>query len=209
MKLDRTNVEILRGLQEDARLSYRDLARRVGVSVPTISARVENLEQLGILTGYHASVDVERLRQVPLVLLLKCRPGDVDAVGKALASMPEVRWTVRTRGARIFAEAVLLPSDSVDVFLERIRNLEGVIRLERHLAEKRFKDAPRAVISQGLQATLTCYQCGKAIEGEPIKLKLDGRNHYLCCTSCQALYRQRYSKLKKGLKASATLQPLR
>ncbi len=200
MDLDRTDIEILRALQDDARRSYRDVARKIGVSVPTVSARVANLEQLGILKGYHASVDVERLGQVPLVLIVRCRPGAVDSVGETLASMPQVRWTVRTQGSRIVAEAVLLPSDSVGEFLGRIRRLRGVIDLERHLAAKRFKDAPRAIIAEGLQARLDCFECGKAIESEMVKRKLDGRNHYFCCSSCEAPYVQRYLRIREGVK---------
>src|SRR5438445_6600452 len=63
MELDKTDVKILRALQENARLSFRALARRIGVSVPTISARVSNLLQLGIITGFHAAVDPERLTE--------------------------------------------------------------------------------------------------------------------------------------------------
>ena len=200
MELDRTDVEILRALQDDARLSYRDLSRRVGVSVPTISARVANLEQLGILRGYHAWVDVERLRQAPVVIVLRCRAAAADSVGKALAAMPEIRWTVRAEGARVLAEAVLRAAESVEAFLGRVRRLDGVLGLESYRAVKGFKDAPRAVIAPGLTATLRCFECGKAIEGEPVKLKLDGRNHYLCCRSCEKLYAERYSKIRAAAK---------
>lgn len=200
MELDRTDVEILQALQDNARLSYRDLARSVGVSVPTISARVANLEQLGIIRGYHAWVDVERLRQTPVVLLLRCRAAAVDSVGKALAAMPGVRWTVRTEGARIVAEAVLRAAESVDAFIGRVRRLDGVLGLESYLAVKRFKDAPRAVIAPGITATLSCFECGKAIEGEHVKLKLDGRNHYLCCRPCEKLYVERYARIKTAAK---------
>ena len=202
MELDRTDIAILRALQADARLSYRDLARRVGVSVPTISARVANLEDIGILAGYHADVDVERLRQLPVVLIAECHASKADAVGKALASMPEIRWTVRTRGSRILAEAVLLPSDSVDVLLDKIRRLNGVVSVESHAAVKRFKDAPRAILSEGVSATILCFECGKEIDGAAVTLTLDGRKHYLCCTSCERLYRERYARIKKGIKAS-------
>src|SRR5206468_2332469 len=71
MQLDRTDTKILRALQEDARRSFRELARRVGVSVPTVSAHVANLERRGETiqggtAGYpfRASVDDRRLFRV-------------------------------------------------------------------------------------------------------------------------------------------------
>ncbi len=199
MELDRTDIEILRALQEDGRLSYRDLAQRVGVSVPTISARVATLEQLGILSGYHASVDPERLGQTSLLLDVKCHPAKADAVGAALAAMPEVRWAVRTRGSRVLSEAVLPHAGLVDAFLERVEGVGGILEYGHHIATKRLKDEPRAVISDGLSTTLICFQCRKVIEGEPIKLKMDGRDHYVCCRSCERLYLERYEKIKAGV----------
>ena len=52
------------------------------------------------------------------------------------------------------------------------------------------------VIRDRLQRTLICFQCRKVIEGEPIKLKMDGRDHYLCCRSCEKLYTEKYAKIK-------------
>jgi DNA-binding Lrp family transcriptional regulator len=52
--LDPVDQAILRLLREDARLSFRELARRVGVSTPTAAAKVRRLEALGIIKGYRA-----------------------------------------------------------------------------------------------------------------------------------------------------------
>jgi DNA-binding Lrp family transcriptional regulator len=201
MHLDRTDTKILRALQEDARRSFRELARRVGVSVPTASARVTNLERLGILSGYHAAIDPEKLRQTRLILILKCRSRQADTVGRVLAKLPEVRWTIRTDASRLIAEAVLRSSKGVDPFLERLRSIEGVVSLEHHVAAKRFKEAPRAILSGALSTTVACFECGQAIEGEPIRLRLEGRIHYLCCPSCEQLYEERYSRIRAAARA--------
>ncbi|TLZ64557.1 MAG: winged helix-turn-helix transcriptional regulator [Methanobacteriota archaeon] len=198
MKLDRTDVEILRALQEDARLSYRQLARRVGVSVPTVSARVANLEQIGVLTAYRAVVDANRLRQTRVVLLLRCVRGTEDSVGAALSALNEVRWTIRTEGSRIIAEAFLSAPGLISQFVRKARGLPGVRSVEHHVAQKGFKDAPRALVSEGLIAILQCFECGRVIEGDPVRWKMDGRTHYLCCTSCEKLYKDRYLRLKAG-----------
>jgi len=129
MELDTTDVKILRALQEDARLSFRELARRIGVSVPTISARVSNLLQLGIITGFHAAVDPKRLKGT-------------------------------------------------------------------HAVWKGPKDTPLAVISDGASEAVDCFECGQPIEGAPVRIRMDGRVHYLCCTSCERLYRDRYEKIR-------------
>lgn len=56
-ELDRRLLELLQG---DGRLSYRALAEVVGVSVPTVSARIKRMEDLGIILGYSVKLDPAR-----------------------------------------------------------------------------------------------------------------------------------------------------
>ncbi|MEL7433002.1 MAG: Lrp/AsnC family transcriptional regulator, partial [Chloroflexota bacterium] len=56
-KLDATDWAILSELQQDARLSYAELGRRVNLSSPAVQERVRRLEDAGVITGYHAKVN--------------------------------------------------------------------------------------------------------------------------------------------------------
>lgn len=56
-RLDATDQQLLALLQEDARLGYRELGRRIGMSPPAVAGRVRRLESLGVITGYSARVD--------------------------------------------------------------------------------------------------------------------------------------------------------
>ncbi|MFL6382221.1 MAG: Lrp/AsnC family transcriptional regulator, partial [Nitrososphaeraceae archaeon] len=47
--MDETDVKILKKLLSDARMSYRKVAEEIGVSAPTVLARVEKLESEGII----------------------------------------------------------------------------------------------------------------------------------------------------------------
>nr|WP_017596025.1 Lrp/AsnC family transcriptional regulator [Nocardiopsis potens] len=55
--LDRVDRRILSELQADGRLSYNELARRVGRSAPAVAERVRRLSERGVITGHHARVD--------------------------------------------------------------------------------------------------------------------------------------------------------
>lgn len=59
--LDPTDWQILSELQADARLSYAELGRRVGLSSPAVQERVRKLEDAGIIEGYHAKINVEQV----------------------------------------------------------------------------------------------------------------------------------------------------
>lgn len=55
--MDEIDRIILGELQRDARLSWADLGRAVGLSAPAATERVRRLEAAGVITGYHAAVD--------------------------------------------------------------------------------------------------------------------------------------------------------
>jgi DNA-binding Lrp family transcriptional regulator len=59
--LDEIDIRILRKLISDARLSYRNIAEQIGVSPPTVLARVEKLEKNKIIKSYSALLDHEKL----------------------------------------------------------------------------------------------------------------------------------------------------
>ena len=59
--MDSINRKIVQVLQENGRISFAQLADEVHLSAPAAAERVKKLEQAGIISGYHASVDLEHL----------------------------------------------------------------------------------------------------------------------------------------------------
>jgi Lrp/AsnC family leucine-responsive transcriptional regulator len=59
--LDPVGRQILRLLQDNARLSFVEIGRQVGLTSPAVAERVKKLEEAGIITGYHAAVDPAKL----------------------------------------------------------------------------------------------------------------------------------------------------
>jgi Lrp/AsnC family transcriptional regulator, leucine-responsive regulatory protein len=60
-RVDAIDLRLLELLQLDGRTSRSDLAERVELSVPAVSERMKKLEELGILRGYHAILDPEKV----------------------------------------------------------------------------------------------------------------------------------------------------
>lgn len=89
--LDSTDWKLLRELQRDARLSYNELGRRVGLSAPAAAERVRKLESAGIITGYGAQIDPAKVG-LPLMALiqLRCDPGKCLLKTASAEQFPEV-----------------------------------------------------------------------------------------------------------------------
>lgn len=59
--LDRVGQQILNILQENARIPYSELGRQVSLSAPAVIERVRKMEDAGIISGYHARVDANKV----------------------------------------------------------------------------------------------------------------------------------------------------
>lgn len=96
IELDEINIELLDLLQNEGRMSYRELGERVGLSAPAVTERIHRLEEQGVIKGYRAVVDYERLG-FPLlcVIRLNARRGVDDVI----ETMPEVIESNRVTGS--------------------------------------------------------------------------------------------------------------
>ena len=104
--LDRTDYEILNLLQNNARLSNRALADRLGLAPSTTLVRVRALEREGVLTGYRAEIAPRHLG-VGLQAMISVRLAhhsmdDVQAFRQHALSLPEVVQLYHLAGANDF-----------------------------------------------------------------------------------------------------------
>ncbi len=109
--LDATSWEILCALQEDARLSFSELGRRVGLSPPAVAERVRKLEEAGIILGYRAQVCPEKIGyQFMAFIRLATTSEKCPAVSAFVANLPEVLECHRVTGSDSFFLKVMVTS---------------------------------------------------------------------------------------------------
>ena len=75
--MDPTDRELLSIVQEDARLSFREVGRRIGMSPPAVAERIRKLENAGVITGYSARVERSVLGQ-DIGAFLRLTASDLD-----------------------------------------------------------------------------------------------------------------------------------
>jgi Lrp/AsnC family transcriptional regulator, leucine-responsive regulatory protein len=69
-RMDTIAWKIVEELQQDARLSWAELGRRVGLTTPAVAERVQRLEKLGVIRGFHADINLERLG-MPILIFVR------------------------------------------------------------------------------------------------------------------------------------------
>src|SRR5690349_17484622 len=126
---DDTDRAIIGALTEDGRLSYTDLAERVGLSVSAVHQRVRRLEQRGIIKGYTARVDHEALG-LPLTAFVAVRPMDPsqpDDAPERLAGLPQIESCYSVAGEDFYLLMVRVESPAgLERLLQEIRKAANV-----------------------------------------------------------------------------------
>jgi Lrp/AsnC family leucine-responsive transcriptional regulator len=146
--IDHKLVDLLR---TNARLSYAELARQVGLSAPAVHERVGKLEASGVLRGYHADVVPEALGLgvTALIGVVQDNTGDIDGVIDAFEKMDEIESCYFMAGEESFLLKVRLGTIAeLEQLIVRINRTPGVSRTRTAIAlstkwEGRARPAPR------------------------------------------------------------------
>jgi Lrp/AsnC family transcriptional regulator, leucine-responsive regulatory protein len=122
-RLDKVDTAILTALQANGRQSVADLARSVNMSHSAAAERVRRLEESGVVTGYGAVVDPERLGFAIMAFLRLRYPSSVyDPLHELLAATPEVIEAHHVTGDDCFIMKVVATSMA---HLERVSGRIG------------------------------------------------------------------------------------
>jgi Lrp/AsnC family leucine-responsive transcriptional regulator len=132
--IDRRLVELLRG---NARLSFAELARQVGLSAPAVHERVGKLEAAGVLRGYHADVDPDAvgLGVTALIGVVQDSAGDIDEVMVTLDGMPEIESCYFMAGEESFLlKARVGTIAELEQLIVRLNRIPGISRTRTAIA---------------------------------------------------------------------------
>lgn len=112
-KLDRTDLAILRLLQEDGRLSNANVARRLHLATSTVFERVRKLERRGIIRRFAAQIDPRAvgLHVTAFVFVEATEIAREDELEQALLAMPEVLEIHKIAGEDAFLAKMRAPDN--------------------------------------------------------------------------------------------------
>ncbi len=117
--LDEKNWRIVAELQQNGRISFAELGRRVGLTLPAVAERVRKMEDAGVITGVRAEIDPAKIG-LPIAAFIRISVvGDVlSRITKTVREMPEVLECYRGTGSDSF---------TLKVAAESVEDLESLI----------------------------------------------------------------------------------
>ncbi|HLV59095.1 MAG TPA: Lrp/AsnC family transcriptional regulator [Natronosporangium sp.] len=132
--IDRQLIDLLRA---NARLSYAELARKVGLSPPSVHERIAKMESTGLIRGYHADVTPEMIGLgVTALIGVAQEPGtEIDDVLAALRALPEIESCYFLAGEESFLLKVRVGTIAeLEQLIVRLSRTHGVARTRTTVA---------------------------------------------------------------------------
>ncbi|MEL4356793.1 MULTISPECIES: Lrp/AsnC family transcriptional regulator [unclassified Luteococcus] len=143
--MESTDQQILALLAREGRMSYTDIGRETGLSTSAAQQRVRRLEQRGIISGYHATINSESLGR-NLTAFISIRPLDPEtdeATPGKLEGMPEIASCYSVAGdASYLLEVHVGTPAELDALLTRIRTAANVTTVTTVVLTTIFRDRP-------------------------------------------------------------------
>lgn len=122
-ELDHIDKEILHMLQENARMSLKDIAEAVFLSSPAVSARIDNLIESGYIEGFHAQINPVKLGyHIKAFINLEVSPVDKEQFYPYIKQCKNVVECNCVTGDYSMLLEVLFPStDELDHFIGELQ----------------------------------------------------------------------------------------
>lgn len=135
--LDKRDIEILKLLQKNCRMTAKEIAKKIGSPITTVYAKIKRMEELGIIKQYKAILNSKKLDKGAAAFILTSfvyRPGGREKplsqrdVAKQIAAFPEVQEVhIITGGWDILIKVKADHVDTLGKFvMDKLRMVEGV-----------------------------------------------------------------------------------
>ena len=145
VRLDATDMEILRALQENCRETYGAIGKRLGIAHSTVYDRIRKMEQQKVIQNYTAIIDVQKVgvRNISSIMTVYADPKEIERVAEKLASLPEVleAYTSVSEELLIIAKVSAASQEDLHEFIANsVAPLPGVSRIRTSIITKKFKE---------------------------------------------------------------------
>jgi len=139
---DKTDAKILKVVTENSRLSYRKIAKKIGVSTLTVLTRMKKMEENGVIKGYSALIDHKKLGlNLTALIEVKTTKGHIVLGEKLLAGLENVYgvWGVTGQTDAIIL-AKFADTDMLSQFAKKILSNPHITSINTHVVLETVKE---------------------------------------------------------------------
>ena len=143
--LDSLDWNILQALQENAKQTYTEIGRRLGIAHSTVYDHVKKMEKQGIIKKYIAIVDLEKagVKHITAIVTVFTDPKESENVARKLSESREVLEVSTSLGPEllIIAKVVAEDQDRLHSFIaQRVAPLPGVLKIRTSIITRKYKE---------------------------------------------------------------------
>jgi DNA-binding Lrp family transcriptional regulator len=146
--MDDLDLQILESLNENARKSFRDIAKELKVSLSTVSNRIHRLEETGVITGYAPVLDSQKMGyDLQVVVGIRISKGKLLNTQKKIAKDESVFAVYDVTGDwDSVVMARFKNRDELDKFIKKVLSMEYIERSNTHVVLNTVKDEKRVTV---------------------------------------------------------------
>ncbi|MCL6579226.1 MAG: Lrp/AsnC family transcriptional regulator [Candidatus Bathyarchaeota archaeon] len=158
LTLDATDLKILEALQEDARQTYTDIGKQLGIAHSTVYDRIKRMENCGIIKKYTTVIDAERAvtKGVTAIMTVYTDPKESEKVAEKLCEAPQVIevYTSLSEELQIIAKVIAENQEDLHAFIANtVAPLPGVLRIRTSIVTKKFKETQFSITNDPKKLT--------------------------------------------------------
>ncbi len=199
LQLDNIDAQIIELLQKDGRMMFKDIASAVGVSLPTIRARIQKLSELGLIKKFTLILDSEKIwGKTRLFLMARLAEGDLGTLKETLSKVDEVRSAFFIAGEKkVLMDLEIDDLQSLsDVLSKKVISKTGISDVSSFVVAQVLKEEYGASVKANVSLQFKCSFCGCLIYGKPIVEYISGGRYYFSGDDCARAYKEKMAAHK-------------
>jgi len=194
-KLDKIDMDIIVSLTQDGRKSFRQIAKEINVSTPTVESRFSRMKALGIIKTVAPILDLDKIEsQLSAWIYVKSNPSQSKEIADSLVAIPEVKSIYMMTGDfNIIAKVVVQNPEYLEELVRgKISEIQEIKSVSYHIVTRTIKEEQSVHVKAGLSLKISCDYCDDEILKSAKVLQVGKFERYFCCNSCLTLYKEKY-----------------
>jgi DNA-binding Lrp family transcriptional regulator len=145
VSLDNLDWQILQAIQEDAKQTYSEVGRRLGVAHSTVYDRIRKMEKSGVIKKWTVDIDLEKIgiNHITARMTVFTDPKESENVAKRLSEAKEVLEVSMSLSEDLLIIAKVIARDQEELhsfIAKNVAPLQGVLRIRTSIVSKKIKE---------------------------------------------------------------------